>query len=814
MLGATDSRIDAVVASITWNDLADAFFPQHATAPGSLVDGTGAGAPASVLERGAATGPFKQVWASRFFVSSVASRTAGGTATTSDPTCGRFDPTICRLFLQASATGSPSPQLLQLLRAHSPAPLLAGLHAPTLLIQGMGDSLFGVDQADATARTLAAQGTPVAVRWMDGGHDGPSSTADDDLAVQRTWLDHYIGPATKPAPGSPLPLPSFTFADPLTGRQTVARLEAADAPYARAATYDAVPLTGGTKPLTGPPGGQPSSITLVPGAGAIAAQLPTYLLAALPAQSAAWDTQPSTTTRTVVGAPRVRLTLTSTASSSTLFLSLWQVTGGQATLVRRVVAPVTVPLTPGQPASVDVTLAGGSWVVPPGSSLRVLVTSTDSTYDAPRAARADRVELSDLRLPTVAATPLATGGSGLDTQTWGVLAATGVLLLGFAGLALVRRRRRRSVAPRPELADVPLVVEHLVKTYKDGHRAVDDVSWRAERGQVVGLLGPNGAGKTTTLRMVLGLIRPDSGEVHLLGAPVDAGAAVLDRVGALVEGPGFLPHLSGIDNLRAYWAATGRPEDEAHLPEVLAVAALGGAVERPVRSYSQGMRQRLGIAQAMLGLPELLILDEPTNGLDPPQIAALRPILQRYAAGDGTPEGGRTVVVSSHLLAEVELTCSHVVVMHAGRVVTTGSVADLVDSSDTTVLEVQRRDPYTRDGGPEGTPYDVALAGLRAAAGVVSVEAPEPVEGAEALRRNGSQPVDGAADDVVKLVVHLAPAPRGGRPARRHRRPARRRGEQPQAPRGGLPLGHRGRRRRDADASEDQGERLRTIRAR
>ena len=186
--------------------------------------------------------------------------------------------------------------------------------------------------------------------------------------------------------------------------------------------------------------------------------------------------------------------------------------------------------------------------------------------------------------------------------------------------------------------------------------------------------------------MALGLITPDSGAVYLGGQPVRPGSSALAGVGALVEGPGFLPHLTGRENLRAYWAATGRPMQEARFDEALDVAALGGAVDRPVRSYSHGMRQRLGIAQAMLGLPDLLVLDEPTNGLDPPQIAAMRPILARYAAA------GRTVVVSSHLLAEVEQTCSHVVVMHAGRVVTAGPVADLVDSSDTTVVHL---DPAT-----------------------------------------------------------------------------------------------------------------------
>ncbi|MBW8729461.1 MAG: ATP-binding cassette domain-containing protein, partial [Terrabacter sp.] len=229
---------------------------------------------------------------------------------------------------------------------------------------------------------------------------------------------------------------------------------------------------------------------------------------------------------------------------------------------------------------------------------------------------------------------------------------------------------------------------------------------------VVGLLGPNGAGKTTTMRMVMGLISSDAGSVHVLGEPVSAGSRVLARVGALIEGPGFLPHLTGRQNLEAYWSATGRAPEDAHIGEALDVAALGGAVDRPVKSYSHGMKQRLGIAQAMLGLPELLILDEPTNGLDPPQIAAMRPILRRYA------ETGRTVVVSSHLLAEVEMTCTHVVVMHAGRVITQGPVAELVDSDDTTILDL-----------PEHVAHDVVSAGvhaLEAAGGVTEVRVDTP----------------------------------------------------------------------------------------
>jgi len=216
-----------------------------------------------------------------------------------------------------------------------------------------------------------------------------------------------------------------------------------------------------------------------------------------------------------------------------------------------------------------------------------------------------------------------------------------------------------------------VAIENLVKEYGDGYRAVDRVSFRVERGQVVGLLGPNGAGKTTALRVLMGLIRPTSGTVRVFGELVEAGAPVLSRIGSFIEGPGLLPHLSGRDNLRLFWAATGRPTHDAEFDTALEIAGLGASVDRRVKTFSQGMRQRLAIAQAMLGLPELLVLDEPTNGLDPLQIAEMREVLRRYAAT------GRTVLVSSHLLAEVEQTCSHVVVLHNGKLVAVGSVAEI-----------------------------------------------------------------------------------------------------------------------------------------
>jgi ABC-2 type transport system ATP-binding protein len=235
-----------------------------------------------------------------------------------------------------------------------------------------------------------------------------------------------------------------------------------------------------------------------------------------------------------------------------------------------------------------------------------------------------------------------------------------------------RRRRRRVSAVEPDGEDVPLRFEGVTKAYKDGFVAVRDLSFEVRRGQVLGLLGPNGAGKTTSLRMLMGLIRPTSGRISIFGHAAAAGAPVLSRLGSFVEGTGLQPHLSGRDNLALYWAATARPADDAHLAEAIEVAGLGSAIDKPVRRYSQGMRQRVAIAQAMLGLPDLLVLDEPTNGLDPPQIHAMREVLRSYAAT------GRTVIVSSHLLSEIEQTCSHVVVMAKGRKIAQGRVEEIV----------------------------------------------------------------------------------------------------------------------------------------
>jgi len=258
-----------------------------------------------------------------------------------------------------------------------------------------------------------------------------------------------------------------------------------------------------------------------------------------------------------------------------------------------------------------------------GHRLRLSIATTDLAYQLPADPRAYTVALASPTAPL--SIPTATGHvvHPGHPAAW-LVVGLGVCVLAGAGVTVVLARRRHALRVDPDLAEVPVSIAGLVKEYADGYRAVDDVTFRVERGQVVGLLGPNGAGKTTALRVLVGLITPTAGVIHVFGEPVTPGAPVLVRIGAFIEGPGFLPHLSGRENLRLFWAATGRPDADADLDTALDIAGLGTSIDRRVKTYSHGMKQRLGIAQAMLGLPEVLVLDEPTNGLDPPQIAERR----------------------------------------------------------------------------------------------------------------------------------------------------------------------------------------------
>jgi ABC-2 type transport system ATP-binding protein len=226
----------------------------------------------------------------------------------------------------------------------------------------------------------------------------------------------------------------------------------------------------------------------------------------------------------------------------------------------------------------------------------------------------------------------------------------------------------------------PIELRGLTKRFGDV-LAVESLDLTVEEGQVVGLLGPNGAGKTTTLRALTGLIHPTSGEAHLFGETVRPGTPALQQVGALIESPGFVPHLTGLENLELFWEA-GRPSRQPDLEGALAVADLGEAIDRKVKTYSHGMRQRLGIAQALLGNPELLVLDEPTSGLDPQQMREIRDLVRTIAGL------GATVLLSSHLLGEVEQVCTHAAVLDRGHLVAAGTVDQLTGSASSMYLEV------------------------------------------------------------------------------------------------------------------------------
>ena len=244
------------------------------------------------------------------------------------------------------------------------------------------------------------------------------------------------------------------------------------------------------------------------------------------------------------------------------------------------------------------------------------------------------------------------------------------------------------------------------KTYRrwrrPGERAVDGLDLAVEAGGVFGFLGPNGSGKTTTIRMLLGLVRADAGALTLFGQPVpEQLPTVISRVGALVETPLFFPNFSGRLNLELL-------SDLAELPrqrvdEVLEQVGLADRARDRVKGYSLGMRQRLGIAAALLKRPELLILDEPTNGLDPAGIREIRELIRSLGSS------GTTVFLSSHLLNEVEQVCDHVAILSHGRCVASGSVADVLASRSTGDMRVRVDDI-------PGAVQILAQAGFRASA--------------------------------------------------------------------------------------------------
>jgi ABC-2 type transport system ATP-binding protein len=227
--------------------------------------------------------------------------------------------------------------------------------------------------------------------------------------------------------------------------------------------------------------------------------------------------------------------------------------------------------------------------------------------------------------------------------------------------------------------DLAVTTAGLTKRY--GHRAVvDAIDLKLPRGVISGFVGPNGAGKTTTLRMLLGLIRPSAGTGEVLGHPITDPASYLSRVGALIESPAFYPTISGRRNLEIL-ASLGR-SDRRKVDTLLAQVGLADRGGDVFKSYSLGMKQRLGIAAALLPEPELLVLDEPTNGLDPAGIREVRSLLRELV------DEGLTIVVSSHLLAEIQTICDHLVVIDAGTLRYQGGIDGLISAQTAEVVAV------------------------------------------------------------------------------------------------------------------------------
>lgn len=666
LLAGTDPRVDAIVPLITWNDLGTAFFPQSAA--GVTVPGV-----------------FKKSWAGLFFGNGSASPLdRAAPAASGDPACGRFAADVCAAYLKMATTGTPDAATTALLRRSSPATVLDRIKAPTLLVQGAVDTLFPLSEADANARGIAGTGTPVRVAWFTGGHDGgsgPQTDQDRTKFLTAQWLDHYVKGEGK------APENSFTFS-------RVAGFSALDRglvtngysdpayPGLRGTGRAEVTVSGPAQPIANPPNGNPGALSSLPGVGGRLSSLLGGVAGDLEGQHATFESAPLGSGVDVAGAPTVTLRVASPTGSATVFVKLYDVDpNGTATLSGGLIAPVRLTglprdITAARP--VTVTLPGVVRRIDPGHTVRVVVATSDQAFLTPADPAVYTVAVDPaVTLPTLAGTPIA---NPQVVWRWVLLGVLAAIVLGLAAVLVLRRRRHDR--PVGEFEDTPLVVRGLRKAYDDGFVAVEQVDFRVERGQVVGLLGPNGAGKTTTLRVLMGLTMPTSGDALVFGRPLVPGAPILSRVGALVEGPGFLPHLSGYENLRAYWQATGRPLEDAHFEEALEIAGLGDSVHRRTKNYSHGMRQRLAIAQAMLGLPELLVLDEPTDGLDPPQIAEMRRVLRRYATD------GRAVLVSSHLLAEVEQTCTHAVVVNKGRIVAAGPVDDIVGESPSVQLSV------------------------------------------------------------------------------------------------------------------------------
>lgn len=643
LTASQDKRIDAVIADITWNDLSQALFPQSS---------------ADIDE----PGPFKKIWTGTFFALATLQSAYLGE-------CGALTTEWCSAYKSAVVNGTPSKAEQRLLQSVSPVSVLKNIKVPTLLSQGQADSLFPLTESSRTAQALSENKTPVSMIWHAAGHDGG---ADETKYLQEQyslWFDKHL--LNKKID---YPVFQFTKTNGSISLQdsTVIPKTFTSRTLPFEAVFKDIPLLPQPAAMSYPVGGIPSAISALPGIGSagslaatVASNIAGFSPAFVPGQSGFISSAVLQEPISILGSSRIKVRVTSTTGDATLFFSLvTRSPSGAITQPNGIVAPVRLTNIPAQGRDITVTLPAVILDAAVGDALAIGISSTDQGYELPKSPAFYSVTaLSPLQYPVIASTP-ANGSSA--NWLWPILT---LLSLITAVSFVYLRRPRPSAQERAE--DFLVQVENLSKTYKDGYRAVDDLSFTVSRGQVVGLLGPNGAGKTTTLRMLMGLIFPTEGSIYMDGKAVYPGSPALSNLGSFVEGPGFLPHLSGRENLDLYWKSIGRT-GEKYLEDVIAITKLGTALDKKVRSYSQGMRQRLAIAQAMLGMPDLLVLDEPTNGLDPQQIAEMRQVLKDYA------KTGRTVIVSSHLLAEVQQTCSHVVLMHRGKLIAFGPMKKIL----------------------------------------------------------------------------------------------------------------------------------------
>ena len=647
-----DTRIDAVAANIAWNNLQSVLFPQNAADK-------------------AATGPYKKFWAGTFFSIATLPNSLAGE-------CGTFAATWCQAFKDAVAHGVPTADEIALMNASSPSSVADRISAPTLLMQGESDSLFPLSESSATARAIHAAhpNTPLAMIWHSGGHDGGVDESPRLNQATQDWFDKYLKKKVVDFPQFQVTNTNGSIS--LVDSSVIPKFLQADA-FPNTSGTRQIPLQTPFTALVAPIGGIPAAISSLPGVGSAATALSIAggSAAFLPGQSGFLESAPLTSPVSIVGSSTVSVKISSTASDATLFFSLVVRTpSGQTKLPNGIVAPIHVTGLSGAGSVFSITLPSVVVDAAVGDKLAVAISTTDQGYTLPQDGRMYTVSTaSPLTIPLLEFRSSASKSAQL---VWPISTVIVILLSAF--YAYIRRARHSG---KPQVDSNALVsVTNLSKVYKDGYQAVSNLSFEVERGQVLGLLGPNGAGKTTTLRMMMGLIFPTEGEIAIEGKPIYPGSPTLANLGSFVEGSGFLPHLSGRENLDLYWKSIGR-EDDPYIEEAIAITDLGSALDKKVRSYSQGMRQRLAIAQAMLGMPDLLVLDEPTNGLDPQQIKAMRGVLKDYA------KTGRTVIVSSHLLAEVEQTCSHVVLMHRGKLVAFGPMKKILKRKGKAVANLE-----------------------------------------------------------------------------------------------------------------------------